>query len=49
MEKPKIKTLTKPTNNLNDFSGGFVDTFILTLITGFISGVLFMIIYYMCN
>lgn len=46
MEKPKVKTLTKPTNNSGGSSNGFVDTLILTLITGFVAGALFMIAYY---
>ena len=46
MEKPKVKTLTKPTNNSGGSSKGFIDTLILTLITGFVAGALFMIAYY---
>ena len=49
MEKPKVKTLTKPTNNSGGSSKGFVDTLILTLITGFVAGALFMIAYYIFN
>lgn len=46
MEKPKVKTLTKPINSSGGSSNGFVDTLILTLITGFVAGALFMIAYY---
>ena len=47
LEKPKVKTLTK-TNNGNSgslSSGGFVNILILTLISGFIAGAIFMIVY----
>ena len=44
MDKPK--TLVKKQNtSSNSSSGGFVDTLILTLITGFIAGAIFMIAY----
>ena len=51
LEKPKVKTLTKSPNNGNgsSSSGGFVNTLILTLITGFIAGALFMVVYYICK
>ena len=47
LDKPKVKTLTKSPNNGNgsSSSGGFVNTLILTLITGFIAGALFMLVY----
>lgn len=47
LDKPKVKTLTKLPNNGNSSSssGGFVDTLVITLITGFIAGVLFMLVY----
>ena len=47
LDKPKVKTLTKSPNNGNgsSSSGGFVDTLVITLITGFIAGTLFMIVY----
>lgn len=47
LDKPKVKTLTKSPNNGNgsSSSGGFVDTLVITLITGFIAGALFMIVY----
>ena len=46
LDKPKVKTLTKPTNNGGGSSaGGFVDTLILTLITGFVAGAIFMLVY----
>lgn len=46
MEKPKVKTLIKPTNTGgNSQSGGFADTLILTLITGFVAGAIFMVVY----
>lgn len=46
LDKPKVKTLTKPTNNGGgSSSNGFVDTLILTLITGFVAGAIFMIVY----
>ena len=46
LDKPKVKTLTKLPNNGNgsSSSGGFVDTLVITLITGFIAGVLFMLV-----
>lgn len=44
LEKPKVKTLTKQTNGGSP-SSGFVDTLVITLITGFIAGALFMVIY----
>lgn len=44
LEKPKVKTLTKPTTGSSP-SSGFVDTLILTLITGFVAGAIFMIVY----
>lgn len=44
MEKPKVKTLSKGSNSGNvGSSSGFAN--ILTLITGFIAGAIFMIIY----
>lgn len=46
LDKPKVKTLTKPTNNGGGSSAsGFVDTLILTLITGFVAGAIFMLVY----
>lgn len=46
LDKPKVKTLTKPTNNGGgSSSSGFVDTLILTLITGFVAGAIFMLVY----
>ena len=46
LNKPKVKTLTKsPNNNSSLSSGGFVDTLVITLITGFIAGALFMVVY----
>lgn len=46
LNKPKVKTLTKsPNNNSSSSSGGFVDTLVITLITGFIAGALFMVVY----
>lgn len=46
LNKPKVKTLTKsPNNNGNSSSSGFVDTLVITLITGFIAGALFMVVY----
>lgn len=51
LDKPKVKTLTKSPNNGNgsSSSGGFVNTLILTLITGFIAGALFMVVYHICK
>lgn len=49
LEKPKVKTLTKTTNNGGNSSGGFVDTLILTLITGFVAGAIFMVVYNICK
>lgn len=49
LEKPKVKTLTKPTNSGGNSSGGFVNTLILTLITGFVAGAIFMVVYYICK
>ena len=51
LDKPKVKTLTKSPNNGNgsSSSGGFVNTLILTLITGFIAGALFMVVYFICK
>ena len=46
LNKPKVKTLTKPTNSGSSSpSSGFVDTLILTLITGFVAGAIFMVVY----
>ncbi|MDD2518655.1 MAG: hypothetical protein PHG18_02065 [Bacilli bacterium] len=45
LNKSKVKTLTKKTNNGSASSGGFVDTLILTLITGFIAGAIFIVVY----
>lgn len=46
LDKSKVKTLTKPTNSGgSSTSSGFVDTLILTLITGFVAGAIFMILY----
>lgn len=46
MEKPKVKTLSKGSNSGNvGSSSGFANILILTLITGFIAGAIFMIIY----
>lgn len=44
LNKPKVKTLRKQTNS-GSTSSGFVDTLVITLITGFIAGALFMVIY----
>ncbi len=51
LDKPKVKTLTKSPNNGNgsSSSGRFVNTLILTLITGFIAGALFMVVYFICK
>ena len=46
MEKPKVKTLSKGSNSGNGgSSSGFANILTLTLITGFIAGAIFMIIY----
>ena len=46
LNKPKVKTLTKPTNGGSiSSSNGFVNTLILTLITGFVAGAIFMVVY----
>ena len=46
MEKPKVKTLSKGSNSGNvGPSSGFANILTLTLITGFIAGAIFMIIY----
>ena len=46
LNKPKVKTLTKsPNNNGNSSSSGFVDTLVIILITSFIAGALFMVVY----
>lgn len=45
-EKPKVKTLTKNSNSGNiSSSSGFANILTLTLITGFIAGAIFMIVY----
>lgn len=48
-EKPKVKTLTKQSNNASSSSSGFVNTLILTSITAFVAGALFMLVYYICK
>lgn len=45
LDKPKVKTLTKSTNSGGNSSSGFVNTLVLTLITGFIAGAICMIVY----
>lgn len=46
MEMPKVKTLSKGSNSGNgSSSSGFANILTLTLITGFIAGAIFMIIY----
>lgn len=46
LEKNKAKTLTKSSKSGNaSSSGGFANILILTLITGFIAGAIFMVIY----
>lgn len=46
LENPKVKTLTKGQNSGNvNSSSGFANILTLTLITGFIAGAIFMIVY----
>lgn len=43
LNKPKV--LTKSLNGNNSSTSGFVNALVLTLITGFIAGTIFMVIY----
>ena len=47
LEKPKVKILTKTNNekSSSSSSSGFVDILMLVLISGFVAGAIFMIIY----
>ena len=47
LEKPKVKILTKTNNEKSSTSSssGFVDILMLVLISGFVAGAIFMIIY----
>ena len=45
MEKPKVRTLKKPTNGSSSNSSGFANTLVLTLIASFVAGAIFMLVY----
>lgn len=45
LEKPKVRTLAKKPDNNKNSSSGFVDALIISLITGFVSGAIFMLVY----
>lgn len=49
IEKPKVKVYVKPTSNSSNSSNGFVNTLIMTSVTAFAAGILFMMVYLICK